>query len=241
MSKRSSEYIVVGDLHGKTEVLDYALTFNLPLIFVGDYLDSFERPTKDHIDLLFRVLELSEQGRAITLAGNHEWSYLDPKKYMCSGYRYDLGRIMTPDLKERMRDRLYNSVTIGHWFITHAGVSAPWLEMARDLHPEIAKDSENLEDFLYRIPEETFTTVGRRRGGVSYGGPIWCDLLEYSPIPDTNQIFGHTPGQNIRHMEHGENESFCIDCLDNKVNLLFINNYNRSAECTYPPTEWEFP
>jgi hypothetical protein len=91
--------------------------------------------------------------------------------------------------------------------------------------------SENLCDFLYRIPEETFTTVGHARGGVSYGGPVWCDFnKEFKPIEGVRQIFGHTPGRNIRVRYHHMIEDYCVDCLDRDDNFLFIDDTSTKVE-----------
>jgi serine/threonine protein phosphatase 1 len=78
-----SPLFIVGDIHGRIDLLDKILT-NVPngaqLVFVGDLIDRGE----DSANVLIRIRDLCDQG-AICLMGNHEQMMLDfieqPTKY----------------------------------------------------------------------------------------------------------------------------------------------------------------
>lgn len=188
------ETLVVGDLHGQVEIAEKALSFGTPVIFIGDYLDSFTRSYEDQIRTLQVIIEAVRDGKATALYGNHEWSYLDPKM-QCSGYNYHTAR-MVPHLDT---DVLKEYVFAEGFLISHAGVSKKLLD-ARE---------QTLEEYL---EAGEFKQIGRSRGGRDrVGGLFWADWnKDFEPLEDQPQIVGHTRGNIIRQ----KGNSYCIDVLE---------------------------
>jgi hypothetical protein len=190
--------LVVGDLHGQHEIVDGVLSSGLPVIFVGDYLDSYTRSRAEQKFTLVKVLDAVESGQASALRGNHEMSYLR-QDMRCSGYGSTLSFLMRVLEKPRIDTKLVDYLYAEGFLITHAGVSQTLLESRQ----------QSLEEYL---GGGDYSQIGRVRGGHDpVGGLWWCDFnFEFEPIEGVPQIFGHTTGHGIRQMGN----SYCIDCLE---------------------------
>lgn len=164
------------------------------MVFLGDYLDSYDRSADDCVKTLQTVLYAIEDGKAVGLRGNHEMSYLEDGM-QCSGFRADTLVQVTHMQTELLKDY--------HWcegfLLSHAGVSQSLLE----------NREETLEEYLAR---GVYTQIGSIRGGRNpVGGLWWCDWrYEFEPVPGVKQIVGHTRGHDIREKDG----NYCIDCLD---------------------------
>ena len=202
--------LVIGDLHGQVEIVSKALDTEFPLIFLGDYLDSFDRTTEDQITTLELVMEAVDRGRARALRGNHEISYLNDNM-RCSGYN-SATQASVNILHSKMASRLKDFLWAEKFLISHAGVSQMLLDCSGITLNEYLATSDYLE-------------VGRARGGAcEIGGLYWCDWEhEFTPIKGIAQIVGHTRAENIRQ----KGNSYCIDCLeDDRPKGLLIEDGN---------------
>lgn len=213
--------ICVGDLHGKIEIAEGLLQDKeQEIIFIGDFLDSFDRTTMDQLKLLHIVLEaVNTRDNVSTLMGNHELSYLEPS-YQCSGFNWTVDAQLTVDVKQMMRQQLNTWIEREGFLLTHAGVTKPWIP---------GKQQDTPIAYLEIAPNEALYQIGHSRGGsYNVGGPLWCDYHDdFEPITGVKQVFGHTA-----HKKTGESsgirtrddENFCIDCLDRVNEVLEINN-----------------
>lgn len=191
------KWLVVGDLHGQHEIAQAALDTDYPVVFIGDYLDSFKRSVDDQIITLRLVLNAVRRDKAVALRGNHELSYWLPNA-QCSGYKAAT-QLHFNDLVKDFEMLTRDYVWVEGFLISHAGVSQHILDLY-DL---------SLEEYLHR---GRFGDVGYSRGGLSpVGGLYWCDWrYDFEPVPDVKQIVGHTRGALIR-----ENDgNYCIDVLE---------------------------
>lgn len=201
--------IVVGDLHGRVEVVEKVLKFagnTLDVVFVGDYLDSFNRSYEDQIRTLQLVIGATHDDpkRFTALKGNHELSYLD-ENMRCSGYSLHTHNMV----KHLDMLALKDYVWVNGILISHAGISKTLLEYL-DI------------DYDTYLREQNFNQIGRVRGGTwPCGGLYWCDWnFEFEPL-EFPQIVGHTRGRGIRQ----NCNSYCIDCLEDEDSaVLFIED-----------------
>jgi hypothetical protein len=204
--------LVVGDLHGQHEVVDGVLSTGLPVIFVGDYVDSYDRTRAEQKLTLQKVLDAVESGQARALYGNHEMSYLR-RDMQCSGYGSIISFLMRVEEKFRIDAQLVDYLWAEGFLITHAGVSETLLESRE----------QTLEEYL---EGGNYSQIGVVRGGCDpVGGLWWCDFnFEFEPIDGVPQIFGHTRGRRIRK----RGNSYCIDCLEaiesNERQIVAIND-----------------
>lgn len=202
------KFVFIGDIHGKWESVEEALSKEGKKIFVGDFIDSYDRSLEDHKKCFELVLEAIKRKEAQSIFGNHELSYLMPSTHRCSGYdpyRAGLMEDIKDDLLKHFKPFIFLENTI---LVTHAGLTQQIWEQEK-LSPE------TLEPFLeasWKDQTSPVHWIGRARGGRNpIGGIFWCDFnMEFLPIPELTQVFGHTRGREIRQ----SGQSFCIDCLD---------------------------
>jgi len=203
------KHIFIGDIHGKHEIVSRALDKDGLKVFVGDFMDSFDRSVSDQEKCLLLVLDAIEKKEAISIFGNHELNYLMPSRHRCSGYS-GRGKFMIQRHQKRINELFvpfYQPTP--EWFISHAG-----------LHPEVSDRGYDFSDL-----SSPAHWIGWVRGGRNpVGGIFWCDFnSEFKPLEGLNQIFGHTAGKEIR-TKHGENSlNYCIDCLDYTESFLELD------------------
>lgn len=202
------KHLIVGDIHGKVEVVERALDQADPVIFVGDILDSYDRPVADHDKCMRLIFDAIDAGKAQCLYGNHELSYLHDHM-QCSGWNAATQAHVTGGYQHSMAARFKHFL----WYepnilITHGGLDKTiWDEFqlsVAELPQTLTEWSRDTHSPAYRI--------GYRRGGFSpAGGIFWCDFdHEFQPIPELVQIVGHTRGRDLR--TNGTN--YCIDYND---------------------------
>jgi hypothetical protein len=207
--------LIVGDLHGKLDIVKRALDQEKPVIFLGDIFDSFDKPPEEHFLCMDLILEAIDKGKAQCLYGNHELSYLILAQ-RCSGWNIPTSMAVLGGYSEAMRKHFKHYLFFKpNLLITHAGLDQSyWNKYNLTL--------DNLEDTLADwITDENSPAynVGYKRGGnVPVGGIFWCDFTsEFTPIDGLTQIFGHTAGPTGR----ARGDSYCIDWFDSDPNAFF--------------------
>ena len=202
--KSDQPTIVVGDLHGAVEIIDAVLDLNQRTIFIGDYIDSYDRTVEEQFTTLTKVLDAVKSGKAIALRGNHEMSYLH-QEMMCSGHSGKMDALLSSDFDGSTVRKALEELLLPYHFaegflISHAGVSQKLLNLNKTTLSQYLKDS-------------LFSDIGWSRGGRSpVGGLYWCDWdCDFKPVPYQPQIVGHSrrPGNVIEIKDN----SYCIDVL----------------------------
>ena len=197
--------LVIGDLHGRWEIAEAALATEHNVVFMGDYLDSFDRTSLECLETL-RVVTgavLAEPWRVQALVGNHEMSYLKAKM-RCSGYSQETASGLWPGWNEPLKGFAF----VEGFLLTHAGVSSEMLD----------DTGTTLGEYLYNYGH---LDIGYSRGGKRpTGGLLWCDWYdEFTSIQSVPQIVGHTERRSMNDgdgiLERGN--SFNVDC-NGKVN-----------------------
>jgi hypothetical protein len=239
--------IIVGDLHGKVEIAMQVLGLwpHYDAVFIGDYLDSFDRSVNDQVMTLMHVLNAAEEGKAIALWGNHELSYVDIK-HRCSGYNGATAAHVI-HLQNRMYKTLVDYTWVGDFLVTHAGIS------------KVVMRKLGLPDTLEGVDQALETdgwkhNIGGTRGGRGVGGIFWCDWgEEFQPLESVPQIVGHSSARPISQKDRTEQwphvperdniimkgNSYNIDCLDNTESyVLLIHEDGRAEEINLNDGEW---
>ena len=227
---------IVGDLHGRVEVVDAILEKHDSIVFIGDYLDSFDRTKLDQLATIERVIKAHENSDTITaLQGNHERSYVGTNYNRCSGWNgiTDMNII---DIKENIRS-LPMYIWVDEFLVTHAGISKIFLNwVLREQKGSEGQSDRDLVDYYLANGTEGdgFDTVGITRGGHTIcGGLLWCDWFqEFIPIDGIPQIVGHSGyrplGQHIGILQKGN--SYNIDCLDHVYEYLIVDGFSIQVE-----------
>jgi len=204
------------------------------IIFVGDYVDSFDVKNPEMKLNLEEIIHFKREypEKVILLIGNHDVQYIVPHQ-ICSGYRpemkYDFEYIY------RKNDDCFqlayyheaenSSVPSGKkrtlW--THAGVTQGWYRSLRELvqspkfkFVEDFKDMElaRIDDLLNKAWEYRLGilfNVDSDSGGMSqWAGPVWVRprRLAWEAVEGFDQVIGHTPQKkiNTRITEASENK-----------------------------------
>lgn len=202
------KYRFVGDIHGQYDVMQKALDCDADrIIFCGDLVDSYTRSIEDQIKCVELALETAGNGVVDVVWANHEWSYFHPKM-RCSGYKERMSEYIDTT-QEEMLSKFKPFIFEQDTLVTHAGLT---LQMWDTFN--LTKDT--FQQTLTKWSGDMgspFFFIGRSRGGpAQWGGPLWCDFnSEFIPIPELNQVFGHTRGKGLRKKEN----AWCIDTLEN--------------------------
>lgn len=225
--------LVVGDLHGRHEIVETVLKMGYNVIFIGDYLDSFNRTVKDQVYTLNLVLNAceAEPERVQALMGNHELSYLE-RHMMCSGYNAATAAhiiYMKDRMHKLLKEYVWLETDLESILLTHAGLT-------RQLVPDIMfehAEGDVVEAVKYFLDsqqyQETKYNIGSARGGWSEKpGIFWCDWWdEFEPIEGLTQITGHTSYrpqrfEGVSGIINDGKGNWNIDCLDSREDVLFI-------------------
>ena len=210
------KYIFIGDIHGKVEQVERALAMKGKKVFVGDFIDSYDRTTEQHKECYDLVFDAIDKGEAEAIYGNHELSYILPHTHRCSGWDDERDMLMT-HYSQMIQDRFKPFIFIKpNLLITHAGLDKViWDQEAFSLNNLCQALAEMWPDVASPVH-----WIGYSRGGrKSVGGIFWNDFhREHTPIPKLKQIFGHTRGKGIRVNK----SSTCIDCLDLEHKFLEV-------------------
>ena len=197
---------ILGDLHGLNTWKQFTIE-NPDMgmwIFLGDYLDSYSHKDEQIINNFLDIIQFKKDNpdKVILLLGNHEISYFENQ--MCSGYRVGMAPIVNSIYKDN-KDLFQIAYQYKNYLFTHAGVSKKWYNWAKNVFLDVEEKfhPEDFADALNIISKTSSSgclySVGRIRGGSSFGGPLWADRNETMEgiIPGFNQIVGHTPHKEI--------------------------------------------
>lgn len=224
------KYLIVGDIHGKIEIVKEALETYGHVIFLGDMIDAFDRTIKNQLECLEMVREAVFKGQAQMILGNHELSYMYADK-QCSGHNNIMQHHIDIDYIDFLKHRCLNFIYLDKLkiLITHAGLDKDYWNThgitLATLKEDLTQDCNLDKKFVYN--------VGFHRGGSSKrGGIFWCDeQFEFEGIKELQQIFGHSRGTfRIKNKVGTDKPDYCIDCLDNFKNFLLLDDETGEIE-----------
>lgn len=174
------------------------------IIFVGDYVDSFNVSTVEMLDNLVEIVDFAKKfpDHVELLLGNHDIQYIHPK-YKCSGFRPE-AYFDFRDIFEENKHLFKVASAYGDYLFSHAGVTQKFWNVCENKLKEV-KDLYDYTDpektiadhlnFLYELNFEPLFYAGPARGGISsYPGIFWADKRELvaNPLQGYSQVVGHT-------------------------------------------------
>jgi len=225
---------IIGDIHGRSDwekILGIALPKFYHIVFLGDYVDSFDIRPRLILDNFRKILGYKKKypDRITLLLGNHDYAYIDDH-ITTSGYNH----IWALAYKEFFqKNREYFDVAWGHTnnkdkytLATHAGLTQRFynnyiLPSLKDSNSKINKLTNGRagELKLHEIinlmrDDQILWKVGGVRGGAGTPGPLWADYTELldEPYVGINQVFGHTAiGSVSISLNNGEDLLIKVD------------------------------
>jgi predicted phosphodiesterase len=223
------------------------------IIFIGDYVDSFEVKNLEMMHNLHEIIHFKKTypDKVVLLIGNHDIQYIVPNRTY-TGYR--------PEMQWPFGE-LYRKnnecFQMAYWhesempsspsekkqtLWTHAGVTQGWLQLLRETiqSPEF-QFVENFKDMeLARIDVllnkawdyrlDCLFNADRDSGGLEkWAGPLWVRprMLAIDAIKGVDQIVGHTPQKTIITFTPDDSEDtvFVIDCIEHGDGKTLIREY----------------
>ena len=227
MKSEESEWpvvLVIPDVHGRDfwqdPVLDTLSHTDVPIIFLGDYLDPYQHewpkdvdPRRISIEMFKWIIDLKKQNpdRITLLIGNHDCGYAINEDISCC--RIDnRNKNEIRELFEQNWDlfQLAASRDIAgkHFLFSHAGILKGWAMMLWEKWT-VNDPKFNIVDALNNAwtvkDERIMNALGyydyhRGWGGCPYGSPVWSDIRSwFSVTPEETfgyNIVGHTQCQS---------------------------------------------
>lgn len=216
------------------------------VVFLGDYFDDFHETLQDIVNSAEWLKQSLHKPNRIHLWGTHDLWYRFPDNQfvIASGnteYKANIiNHIMTEKDWNLIRPYYYEQ----DFLMTHAGVH-PWLidqyvlKNKRAFGKHIINDKIQLNtqeiidliikpatdkaliDVKNNIFNSWFEAGFARLGTQKVGGITWLDWQkEFQPIPDLNQIVGHSelwiPEQKSAH----NSKNYCLDTRSNHIGIL---------------------
>jgi len=195
------------------------------IIFVGDYVDSFDcsnvQMKKNLEDIIFFKKALPE--KVVLLIGNHDVSYIMSDQ-RCSGFRpemqHDFYKIYMDNIEEFQFAYEHQNTL---W--THAGVTKGWI---RELNAFLKDDEQRFYSFTkdyvdlplvdklnesWKLRLAPLFNVDRYSGGWNaWAGPLWVrpKILNAECMKSIQQVVGHTPMDQVTQV----GTITYIDCLE---------------------------
>lgn len=241
----NAKIMIIPDVHGRdfwrTPVMDVLENSDIPIVFLGDYLDPYydewrnktnEDPLFDYrkhaLDVFEDIIQLKNQyhDRIILLLGDHDCSYAVEYGICCS-CRYDEinSQAITDDFFNNLYDfQLAYETTINgkHFIFSHAGISRKYAEkvFGKDVVTE-----DNVVDLFNSAWEvqsygvlDSLGMYDYYRGGFrgnDYASLVWADIHEWG-----NDSYSPQEGYGYLIFGHTQlveqpyiDEKFaCLDC-----------------------------
>lgn len=207
-----AQILVIPDVHGRTFWKDAVNKYpELPVIFLGDYLDPYGAENISEKDALVNFQDIldfkkANMERVTLLLGNHEVHYMDMKLKFS---RKDTAnaRFIHDVISENLKlFRLATSARCGRktFLFSHAGVLKSWWKKH---FPNVANNVNDVcnalnnklseESTVITFINEALMNASKARGGKDEAGScVWADIEEHNGkngFPsDVFQVFGHS-------------------------------------------------
>lgn len=203
--------LILSDLHLRHHAAEELISKveHDKVIFLGDYFDQFnDSPIQNQEAAQWLKESLTKENR-IHLWGNHDIHYGLSSQFACSGYEqpkdYAINQVMQAEDWKKLKFWHYED----GFFFSHGGFKYQLFKgICSRQHfstnlvnntPEKVLEVLNAE-WMYAANQlagnmwPVLLAPGMSRGGdFQHGGLLWCDVNEFHPIPNFNQVFGHTP------------------------------------------------
>ncbi len=186
------EFMVVGDTHGHYMSTIYALeiseVLDIPIVFLGDYVDRGPEQLKNLCAVLEAKLERPDE--VVLLRGNHEDIQLNEYYGFMDVINAHYSRFVLGYLEELYRSLPLAVVMSEKYFLTHAGIPSETIEINH--LQSTSEDDLAYQELLWNDPsEETdWYMINHFRGCYSYFG--YKAVEEFLKVNDLSYIIrGH--------------------------------------------------
>lgn len=226
------------------------------VVFLGDYFDDFYDTPRDAANSAIWLKQSLHKPNRIHLIGTHDIWYRFPENqfviasgnteqkanainniltgkdwHMVIPYYYEQGFLMS--------HAGVHSYLIGQYALKHKRIFGKYIVdnnlqlSAQEIIDQIIKPAteEGLEDVKNNIMNSWFEAGFIRNGIQKVGGITWLDWQqEFQPIPNLNQIVGHSELRVPQSKITKNSKNYCIDTKNHHIGIL------EDGEFTYVET-----
>ncbi len=220
------------------------------VLFLGDYFDDFNDTIQDTRNVAKWLRKSLYEPNRIHLMGTHDMWYRFPSNHFlkASGNTinkaYAIDHILTDEDWNILKLFHYEQ----NFLMTHAGVHQylinQYISENKDVLSKYTYNIENrqmlslntqeiIDKIIKPATDEAFICANRNmqnswldaglsRGGAQpVGGITWLDWrYEFDPIPDLNQIVGHTESHIPQSKNTDSSENYCLDTRNAHIGIL---------------------
>lgn len=226
------KHLIIGDLHGNDCWQEINTRKYDKIVFLGDYVDSFERSDSAILENLKKIVRLKKRqpDKIELLLGNHDVHYLHFPKYQCSGFRPSMQRDLTA-LFNNNRQLFRMAYQRGNHIFTHAGITNSWYNEFLRLPSldDLREEGDNIADLINKVEATTqrylLYATSIYRGGYSNGSFLWADQKETAidMLHGYHQVVGHTRVPEAQTISYSGRSVTYIDVLDH---LTYFHELN---------------
>jgi len=217
--------IIISDLHNRVDWVEPTLSllkYN-NVVFLGDYFDDFNDTNKDAENAAKWLKQSLQTPNRIHLMGTHDMWYMFSKNKLlkCSGNsdgkRKTINKILTKEDLEKLKP----FCIIQNFYLTHAGIHHSFIKNNKVFNTVYIETKEAFNDIKGGNFNPWFG-AGKARGGYQpFGGITWLDWNEeFEPIPNINQIVGHTTFDNPQEKHTENSKNYCLDTKNKHIGIL---------------------
>lgn len=227
--------LIIPDIHHRISRLKQILVKEAPdrVIFLGDWFDDFG----DNEDISANTAKwlahrMDTYKEDVFIWGNHDTSYGFPGDHTsCSGFTEGKCRVIRDIMCHEHWNRFVFYHWENNWLFSHAGLTKYHVTGIQDVKSWLNDQQEEAQVRLRRkmLRHWMFTAGRARYGSAPFGGLTWCDLDEFAPLNDINQVFGHTPQRRVwKYDGNKRNSDLAVNsenyCLD--TDLAFYGSFD---------------
>lgn len=219
--------VAIGDIHGRDnwkQLINDVDKYD-KIIFVGDYVDSFDVPNPVILRNLQEIIQFRRQypDKVVTLMGNHDIAYMwyGETLYLNNGFRPEAAHDLST-LFRANHDIFDIAWQSGKTIITHAGITNGWMKhntetiqhARKRYNTETIAETFNMMSRNYTYNRCLHQLSGKRGGPYEHGGITWADKLETEKdcLKGYTQVVGHTPVNDITTIKRDEDKSQITYC-----------------------------
>lgn len=217
--------IIISDLHNRVDWIEPFLSSIKydNVVFLGDYFDDFNDTHKD-VEHTAEWLKQSLQiPNRIHLIGTHDIWYMFPKNSFIKASGNSLGKskVINKILLKKDWELLLPFIYIQTYYMTHAGIHPSFIDKNKPHYPIYLEIKKAIYD-IKNGNSNSLLGVGEARGGYQeFGGITWLDWnKEFTPIPNINQIVGHTTFDIPQEKYIENSKNYCLDTKNKHIGVL---------------------
>lgn len=216
------KHVIIGDLHGRDAWREINIKHFDKVVFLGDYVDSFDLSDFAILENLKRVISLKKRypGKVVLLLGNHDVQYMHFPRHQCSGFRPSMQADLTR-LFNKYRSLFQMAYQQDKYIFTHAGITNAWYNefLRLPILEQAREPGDTIADLINKVEESTqrylLYATSIYRGGYSNGGFLWADVKETSVdmLNGYHQVVGHTQVDKVQTIAFTNRSVTYIDVL----------------------------